>query len=112
MDTNTTLGPVVTVEAKENLERQVRESVSQGAKLTYGEIGYKHSNNELSDGAFFSPVILEDIPEGSTGACEEFFGPVFSLYRCKDSDHAIQIANSSDYGLGAAVFGKDTERAI
>jgi len=54
---------------------------------------------------------LENIQEGSVAYKEELFGPVFSLYRVKNERHAMELANDTEYGLGAAVFCKDIERA-
>ena len=62
-------------------------------------------------GNFFEPVVLEKIDPNSRAFCEELFGPVFSLYSVKSDEEAIQLANNSEYGLGAAVFCKDLERA-
>ena len=56
-------------------------------------------------------MILEDIPQSSRAFTEELFGPVFSLYRVNSDFEAISLANSSSYGLGAAVFTKDLDRA-
>ena len=65
----------------------------------------------MEEGNFFTPVILENIPKSSRAHCEELFGPVFSLYKVSSDQEAIDVANDSDYGLGAAVFSKDLERA-
>jgi len=56
-------------------------------------------------------LVLEDIKPDSRAYSEELFGPVFSLYRVSSEQEAIDLANSSDYGLGAAVFCSDIERA-
>jgi len=56
-------------------------------------------------------VVLEDIPPHARAASEELFGPVFSLYRASSEAAAIELANSSDYGLGASIFARDVERA-
>ena len=61
-------------------------------------------------GNYFSPLVLENIPKSSRAYTEEFFGPVFSLYRAKDEQSAIELANDNVYGLGASVFTKDLER--
>ena len=58
-------------------------------------------------GNFFEPVVLENINPNSRAFCEELFGPVFSLYSVKSDKEAIELANNTDYGLGAAVFSQD-----
>lgn len=77
---------------------------TSGAKKIYGKPAYK------SKGICF-PHVFEDIPEGSPGYVEEFFGPVFNLFKFTNDDDAIKIANKSDYGLGGAVFSGNVERA-
>jgi len=62
-------------------------------------------------GNFFEPVVLENINPNSRAFCEELFGPVFSLYSVKSDKEAIELANNTDYGLGAAVFSQDLKRA-
>lgn len=64
-----------------------------------------------NDKCFFEPRVLHSIPEKSPAGCEELFGPVFSLFRVESEEEAINLANASDYGLGAAVFSRDLERA-
>ena len=55
--------------------------------------------------------MIENIKDGSTPTKEEFFGPVFSMFRVKSEAEAIELANDTEWGLGAAVFSKDLERA-
>ncbi|MCW1069450.1 aldehyde dehydrogenase family protein, partial [Streptococcus anginosus] len=61
-------------------------------------------------GNFFQPTILTDIPEGAKCRYTEFFGPVSQIYRVKDEEEAITLANDSPYGLGGSVFTEDLER--
>jgi succinate-semialdehyde dehydrogenase / glutarate-semialdehyde dehydrogenase len=59
-------------------------------------------------GYFFAPTVLTDIPKGSPAETEELFGPVASIFRAKDLDHALEIANSTSFGLGASAWTNDS----
>lgn len=78
--------------------------------MTYGSLDVPPELEKLG-GNFFQPIVLEDIPRVAPAYRQELFGPVFSLYRVQNEEEAIALANDSDYGLGAAVFSKDIERA-
>jgi succinate-semialdehyde dehydrogenase/glutarate-semialdehyde dehydrogenase len=58
-------------------------------------------------GNFYAPTVLTDIPDGSPAACEELFGPVAALFRVRDLDRAIALANATRFGLGASVWTAD-----
>lgn len=58
----------------------------------------------LRDGAWFAPVVMEGLKSESPSSAAEFFGPVFNLYRVKNAEKMLELANDSDYGLGSAVF--------
>lgn len=60
---------------------------------------------------FVQPVMIENIKEGTTPYREEFFGPVFNMFKVSSEEEAIEIANDSEYGLGGAVFSQDLEKA-
>ncbi|CEF53971.1 NAD-dependent succinate-semialdehyde dehydrogenase [Acetobacter ghanensis] len=104
MDPATTLPPLSSRGAVEGLKQQVADAVAQGAKAE--EIPLEMPNK----GCFFRPVILTNLEEGNPARHTEFFGPVTMLFRAKDADHAIEIANDSPYGLGGSIFTKDEER--
>ena len=106
MDPATEIGPMVSEEALENLEKQVNETVKQGAKVV---IGGKRIKRE---GAFFEFTILTNIKPGMTAYHEELFGPVASFYKVKDEAAAIKLASDTGFGLGGAVFSKDKARAV
>ncbi|WP_124039348.1 NAD-dependent succinate-semialdehyde dehydrogenase [Neoactinobaculum massilliense] len=105
MDSATTLAPLSSQDAVDQLTRQVEHAKEEGA--TVEEIGI-----ELPDqGTFFQPMIITDIPEGSDTRHTEFFGPVAQFYRAKDEEDAIRIANDTPFGLGGSVFSRDIHHA-
>ncbi len=104
MDPATELGPLSSEEAAVHLADQVSRSVEGGATIV---LGGKRADRE---GAFMEPTILTDLKPGIAAYHEELFGPVASFYRVKDEEAAIELANDSDFGLGASVFTQDIER--
>lgn len=97
------LGPLSSTKAAEALSKQVTEAVAQGAKL--------HVGAETADGCFFPPTVLSDVTPSMNVYYEELFGPVAVLYRVSSDEEAIELANSSPYGLGSIVISEDLERA-
>ena len=69
------------------------------------------SDPELKNGAFFSPIVMENMSSDSQIYHEELFGPVFNLFKVDSSKEALDLANKSDYGLSGAVFTNDLEKA-
>ncbi|HMI08220.1 MAG TPA: NAD-dependent succinate-semialdehyde dehydrogenase [Flavobacterium sp.] len=106
MDRDTKIGPLSSEEAAQKIDKQVSETIAQGAKAI---IGGKRIDRE---GAFFEFTILTEIEPGMTAYHEELFGPVASYYKVKNEQEAIGLANATNYGLGGSVFSKDIERAI
>jgi succinate-semialdehyde dehydrogenase/glutarate-semialdehyde dehydrogenase len=107
LDEATDVGPLATPQIVDDIEKQVAASVAAGAKLLTG-------GKRLGDrGNFYAPTVLSDIPESAPVYAEETFGPVASLFRVKDVDEAIRLANATTFGLGASVWTRDageTER--
>ena len=106
---STQLGPLANAEAVTSLDADVKKSVAAGARLLTGGHPLDRPGN------FYAPTVLTDIPKDSPAYQEEFFGPVASIFRVKDVDQAIQIANDSRFGLGASAWTNDpveTERFI
>lgn len=101
LDPQTTVGPVARLDLAEDLEKQVKASIKQGAQRIWG--GDRNGCN-------FQPSILEGVKPGMTAFDEEMFGPVAAIITVKDEQEAIEIANMSRYGLGASVWTKDIER--
>ncbi|CDK24985.1 unnamed protein product [Kuraishia capsulata CBS 1993] len=84
------------------LEETIAQAVKEGARLLVGGKRYAHPN--YPQGHYFSPTLLVDVTPEMTIAKEEVFGPVLTLMKAENTDDAIAIANSTDYGLGASVF--------
>src|SRR3989454_7030744 len=101
LDENTELGPLSTADALAGLDADVRKSVEAGARLLAGGKRLDRPGN------FYAPTVLTDIPKNSPAYGEELFGPVASLFRAKDIEDAIRIANDSRFGLGASAWTND-----
>ena len=106
MDKSTTAGPMVSQEAADKLLAQVSDTVNSGAKLIVGGKLMKR------EGAFFEPTIITDVKPNMRAYHEELFGPVAVIYRVKNQEEAIKLANDSTFGLGGSVFSEDIDRAI
>jgi len=101
MDPSTELGPLATAQILRDLEAQVQRAVSAGARVLTG-------GRRVAGAAFtYQPTALGDLPRSSDVYREEFFGPVALLFRARDAEHAIEIANDSLFGLGASVWTQD-----
>ena len=98
MEEGTDIGPLVNPDALDEIMEQVGQAVADGATLVTGGTRLDR------DGAYMSPGLLEDIPEGSRAYSEEIFGPVALLFRCDGIEDALRIANDSPFGLGGAIF--------
>jgi succinate-semialdehyde dehydrogenase / glutarate-semialdehyde dehydrogenase len=100
-DEKTELGPLSTAEGVADLDRDVQETVRAGARVLTGGKPLNRPGN------FYAPTVLTNIPKGSPAHKEELFGPVASVFRAKDLDDAIRIANDCRFGLGASAWTKD-----
>lgn len=105
-DPATTLAPLSSQAAADELKDKIRQAVGHGAKAT--EVGPKVPNR----GAFVQPTILTEIAEDNPARYWEFFGPVSMLFRAKDEDDAVRIANDSPFGLGGSVFTSDAKHGV
>jgi succinate-semialdehyde dehydrogenase / glutarate-semialdehyde dehydrogenase len=100
----TDVGPQSRPDLRDDLHKQVIESVAKGAKvLLGGEI-------PPGRGSFYPPTVLAEVRPGMPAYHEELFGPVASVLSARDEADAVRIANDSIFGLGAAVFTRDTAR--
>jgi succinate-semialdehyde dehydrogenase/glutarate-semialdehyde dehydrogenase len=104
-DPATKLGPLSSERAAVDLQAQVQDAIDKGATVVAGGARPEH------DGAFVDATVLTDVRPGMRAYSEELFGPVAVVYRAADEDAAVELANSSPYGLGGAVFSADLARA-
>ncbi len=100
-DESTELGPLASADGVTSLDQDVRKTIAAGARLLTGGKPVERPGN------FYSPTVLTDIPKESPGYREELFGPVACIFRAKDVDEAIRIANDTRFGLGASAWTKD-----
>jgi succinate-semialdehyde dehydrogenase / glutarate-semialdehyde dehydrogenase len=100
-DEKTELGPLSTADGLADLDRDVKRTIEAGAKVLTGGKPLDRPGN------FYAPTVLTNIPKGSPAHKEELFGPVASVFRAKDLDDAIRIANDSRFGLGASAWTND-----
>jgi succinate-semialdehyde dehydrogenase/glutarate-semialdehyde dehydrogenase len=104
MDETVNVGPQARRDLRDDLHRQVGESIAKGAIcLLGGEI-------PEGKGAFYPPTVLTNVKKGMPAYDEELFGPVAAIINVKDEAEAIRTANDSIFGLGSAVFTRDTVR--
>ena len=104
VDPATTVGPIARADLRDNLHRQVTESVANGARTLLG--------GELPDppGFFYPSTVLTDVGPGMPAYEEELFGPVASIIPVADEGEALRVANDTAYGLAASVYTGDVER--
>lgn len=104
MDAATTLGPLSTEAALVQLLAQIKRAVARGATVVMG------GKRIDRPGSFMQPTILTNIKPGNPAFREEFFGPVALVFRVRNEDEAVALANDSDFGLGGSVFTKNVAR--
>lgn len=100
----TLLGSLSSIKAKDDLHSQIQQAVKNGAKLILG--GTDPKNN-----AFYPNTILTNITKNNPAFTQEFFGPVALVFKAKNEKEAVEIANATDFGLGAAIFTKNISKA-
>src|SRR3569623_2099728 len=103
---DTDVGPLATPAIRDEVANQVDESVARGARRLLG------GERPSGDGNFYPPSVLGDVPADAPAAREEVFGPVAALFRVRDAEEALAVANGSPFGLGASVWTRDRNEAL
>ena len=107
LDADTDIGPLVSARQRERVAAQVDAAVSAGAEVVTGG-----SNGGNGTGYFYAPTVVTGAPAETDLLREETFGPVAPLVRVKNLDEAIELANSTRFGLGANVYTKDLDTIL
>jgi succinate-semialdehyde dehydrogenase / glutarate-semialdehyde dehydrogenase len=100
-DETTEIGPLATEQILKGVHEQVQKSIGAGAKLLTG------GNRISGPGFFYEPTVLVDVPKESPAFREEVFGPVAAVFRVRDAEEAIDLANDHRYGLAASAWTND-----
>ena len=102
---DTYIGPMARFDLRDELDAQVQRSLAEGAQLLLGGAKVEGPGN------YYLPTVLGNVTPGMTAFSQELFGPVAAIVRAEDAEHALALANDSDFGLCATVFSADVARA-
>jgi 1-pyrroline-5-carboxylate dehydrogenase len=102
-DRRTFMGPVINAKALESISRYIETGKSEGRLITGGK-------KSPGDGYFLEPTVIADVTPGAVIAQEEIFGPVLAVIKARNFDHAMEIANDTEFGLTGSLYTKDEKK--
>ena len=102
---DTYIGPMARFDLRDELDQQVQDTLAQGATLLLG------GKKTEGPGNVYEPTVLADVTDQMTSFKQELFGPVASIITARDAEHALALANDSEFGLTATVYTADLELA-
>ncbi|WP_075182848.1 aldehyde dehydrogenase family protein [Pantoea sp. 1.19] len=105
-DEETYIGPMARADLRDELHAQVQASLAEGARLVLG------GEKLPGPGNYYAPTVLADVTPAMTAFRQELFGPVASLIVARDAEHAVELANDSDFGLGGTIWSADESTAL
>jgi len=103
-DTHTDIGPMAREDLRDEVHDQVERAIGQGALAAVG------GHTLERDGFYYAPTVLTDVQPGTVAFEEEIFGPVASVVVADDTEHAVELANDTRFGLGGSVFTENREK--
>lgn len=104
------LGPVINKGQQQNILAAIDAAKAEGAKVLCG--GVVPTNPELANGYYVEPTIIEGLQQSAELSCKEIFGPVVTLHMVEDLTEALKVANSTEYGLTAAIHTRNVDRSM
>lgn len=104
------LGPVINRRQQQSILAAIETAKGEGGRIICG--GAAPSNPELANGCYVQPTVIESLPVSAELSCKEIFGPVVTLHAVENIGEALQLANSTEYGLTASIHTRSVDRAM